>query len=289
MRRKGDAILFCRCCRLHVFGRGRKGSRPPFLRENHTVGVDFVLGLKCRLCGKSYPNEPVNFCTDDFGPLEVDYDYDAIREAHQPRKNRAAPLQHVALSRAAAARRRTDRRPAGGRHAAGQGRPSGQGARRQARSGSRTTPSISRRFRSRIASSRSPSAKPSSSASAPSAAPRPAISPTASPPMPRPPGWKATSLCPRTWNEPRSSAPASTAPRSIGVTGTYDEVNRLCTQVAFKYGWGFVNINLRPFYAEGSKTMGYEIAEQLGWRVPQHVVVPDGRRQPDRQDPQGVR
>ena len=60
----------------------------------------------------------------------------------------------------------------------------------------------------------------------------------------------------------------------IGVTGTYDEVNRLCTQVAFKYGWGFVNINLRPFYAEGSKTMGFEIAEQLGWRTPRHVVVP---------------
>src|SRR5256886_7009434 len=60
----------------------------------------------------------------------------------------------------------------------------------------------------------------------------------------------------------------------IGVTGTYDEVNRLCTQVAFKYGWGFVNINLRAFYAEGSKTLGFEIAEQLGWRTPQHVVVP---------------
>ena len=60
----------------------------------------------------------------------------------------------------------------------------------------------------------------------------------------------------------------------IGVNGTYDQVNRLCTQVAFKYGWGFVNINLRPFYAEGSKTVGFEIAEQLGWRVPQHVVVP---------------
>src|SRR5207237_9143086 len=60
----------------------------------------------------------------------------------------------------------------------------------------------------------------------------------------------------------------------IGVSGTYDEVNRLCTQVAFKYGWGFVNINLRPFYAEGSKSLGFEIAEQLGWRTPQHVVVP---------------
>jgi threonine synthase len=60
----------------------------------------------------------------------------------------------------------------------------------------------------------------------------------------------------------------------MGVHGTYDEVNRLCTQVAFKYNWGFVNINLRPFYAEGSKTMGFEIAEDLGWRFPQHVVCP---------------
>jgi threonine synthase len=60
----------------------------------------------------------------------------------------------------------------------------------------------------------------------------------------------------------------------IGCTGTYDEVNRLCTQIALKYGWGFVNVNLRPFYAEGSKTMGYEIAEDLGWRFPQHVVCP---------------
>jgi threonine synthase len=60
----------------------------------------------------------------------------------------------------------------------------------------------------------------------------------------------------------------------IAVAGTYDQVNRLCTQVAFKFGWGFVNINLRPFYAEGSKSVGFEIAEQLGWRTPQHVVVP---------------
>src|SRR2546423_419561 len=60
----------------------------------------------------------------------------------------------------------------------------------------------------------------------------------------------------------------------VGVRGTYDQVNRLCTQIAFKYGWGFVNINLRAYYAEGSKTMGFEIAEQLGWRTPQHVVCP---------------
>jgi len=60
----------------------------------------------------------------------------------------------------------------------------------------------------------------------------------------------------------------------IGVNGNYDDVNRLCSEVAGKYRWGFVNINLRPFYAEGSKSFGFEIAEQLGWRVPDCVVVP---------------
>ena len=62
--------------------------------------------------------------------------------------------------------------------------------------------------------------------------------------------------------------------RVVGVKGTYDDVNRLCSEIAGKYGWGFVNVNLRPFYAEGSKSYAYEIAEQLGWRLPAHIVVP---------------
>lgn len=60
----------------------------------------------------------------------------------------------------------------------------------------------------------------------------------------------------------------------IGIKGSYDEVNRLCSEIAENYRWAFVNINIRPFYAEGSKTFGFEIAEQLGWRVPRHVIVP---------------
>ncbi len=60
----------------------------------------------------------------------------------------------------------------------------------------------------------------------------------------------------------------------VGIKGTYDEVNRLCSEIAGKYGWAFVNINIRPYYAEGSKTYGYEIAEQLGWRLPKHIIVP---------------
>src|ERR1700729_900332 len=62
--------------------------------------------------------------------------------------------------------------------------------------------------------------------------------------------------------------------RLVRIDGNYDHVNRLCTQIADEYNWGFVNVNLRPYYAEGSKTVGYEIAEQLGWRLPDNVVVP---------------
>jgi threonine synthase len=64
------------------------------------------------------------------------------------------------------------------------------------------------------------------------------------------------------------------SPRIIAVRGNYDDVNRLCTQVADQYGWGFANINLRAYYAEGAKTYGFEIAEQLGWKLPKHVVSP---------------
>jgi threonine synthase len=63
-------------------------------------------------------------------------------------------------------------------------------------------------------------------------------------------------------------------PQIVAVAGNYDDVNRLCTQIADRHGWGFANINLRTYYAEGAKTFGFEIAEQLGWRLPRHVVCP---------------
>src|SRR3984957_10957112 len=60
----------------------------------------------------------------------------------------------------------------------------------------------------------------------------------------------------------------------VRIAGSYDQVNRLCSQIADEHNWGFVNVNLRPYYAEGSKTVGFEIAEQLGWRLPDNVVCP---------------
>ncbi|MBI2857287.1 MAG: threonine synthase [Chloroflexi bacterium] len=63
-------------------------------------------------------------------------------------------------------------------------------------------------------------------------------------------------------------------PTVVMVKGNYDEVNRLCSEIAENHSWGFVNINLRPYYSEGSKTLAYEVAEQLGWRAPAYAVVP---------------
>jgi threonine synthase len=62
--------------------------------------------------------------------------------------------------------------------------------------------------------------------------------------------------------------------RVVGIRGTYDDVNRLCSEIAGRHAWAFVNVNIRPYYAEGSKSLGFEIQEQLGWRTPAHVVVP---------------
>jgi threonine synthase len=62
-------------------------------------------------------------------------------------------------------------------------------------------------------------------------------------------------------------------PKTIAIKGNYDDVNRLCSEIGDKYGWAFVNVNLRPYYSEGAKTHAYEVAEQLGWKLPKHIVV----------------
>jgi threonine synthase len=63
-------------------------------------------------------------------------------------------------------------------------------------------------------------------------------------------------------------------PTLVAVDGNYDDVNRVCSEIADKYRWAFANINMRPYYSEGSKTLAFEVAEQLGWRIPDHVIVP---------------
>jgi threonine synthase len=87
-------------------------------------------------------------------------------------------------------------------------------------------------------------------------------------------GLKATILVPRSLEPAKIIATQVYGARVIAIEGTYDDVNRLCAEAADRHGWGFVNVNLRPYYSEGSKTYAFEIADQLGWRTPDHVIAP---------------
>lgn len=87
-------------------------------------------------------------------------------------------------------------------------------------------------------------------------------------------GLRAVVFIPSDLEAAKITGSAIYGPRVIAVRGTYDDVNRLCAEVADRFGWGLVNVNLRAYYAEGAKTMAFEIAEQLGWRFPRHLVCP---------------
>jgi threonine synthase len=87
-------------------------------------------------------------------------------------------------------------------------------------------------------------------------------------------GLRAVVLIPHDLESGKTVSTAVYGPTLVAVHGSYDDVNRLCSEIAGEQDWAFVNVNVRPFYAEGSKTLGYEVAEQLGWRLPEQIVVP---------------
>ncbi|HEX4017276.1 MAG TPA: threonine synthase [Frankiaceae bacterium] len=87
-------------------------------------------------------------------------------------------------------------------------------------------------------------------------------------------GLGAVVLIPHDLEPGKTVSTAVYGPTLVAVQGSYDDVNRLCSEIAGEQEWAFVNVNVRPFYAEGSKTLGYEVAEQLGWRLPEQIVVP---------------
>src|SRR6476660_3916527 len=234
---------------------------------------DFVRGLKCRLCGKDYPKKPLYYCEDDFGPLEVDYDYAAIGESINRGKIEMRPFNMW---------RYKELLPIDGEPTVGPlvgGTPLVRAHRLAEALGVEKLwvkndavnfPTLS--FKDRVVSVALSKAcefgfKTVGCASTGNLATSVAANAAAA-------GLEAYIFIPADLETTKIIGTSIYGAHVIGVHGTYDQVNRLCTQVAFKYGWGFVNINLRPFYAEGSKTVGFEIAEQLGWRTPQHVVCP---------------
>jgi threonine synthase len=87
-------------------------------------------------------------------------------------------------------------------------------------------------------------------------------------------GLKSVVLIPNDLEAGKTVSTAVYGGTLVAIEGSYDDVNRLCSEIAGEQEWAFVNVNVRPFYAEGSKTLGYEVAEQLGWRLPEQVVIP---------------
>src|SRR5438876_8967958 len=238
--------------------------------------MERLKGLKCRECGRYYPSSPIHVCEFCFGPLEVDYDYEVIAsqisrakiEAGPPSIWRYAPLLPLNI-------------PEGETHV---GQAVGFTPLLRARNlaeelgvkelwvknDSVCHPTWS--FKDRVVAVAIGKAKEfgfdtvacastgnlANSVAAHAAEAR----------------LKSYIFIPADLETGKVLGTLIYAPVLVAVEGTYDEVNRLCSEVADKYRWAFANINIRPFYAEGSKTYGYEIAEQLGWRAPAHVVVP---------------
>jgi threonine synthase len=235
--------------------------------------MSYVKRLKCRECGREYPKQLVAGCEDCFAPLEVDYDYDSIarvltretianREKNLWRYHELLPLDaEPAVGRASGAtpliKSNNLARALGLRNL-------------YIKNDSVNSPTLS--FKDRVTAvainkAREFKLRAVGCASTGNLANSVAANAAAA-------GLPACILIPADLERSKITATSIYGARVVAVSGNYDDVNRLCSEIADRFEWGFVNVNLRPFYGEGSKTFGYEIAEQLGWRAPDAVVVP---------------
>ena len=233
----------------------------------------FFSNLKCRECGSLYPKEAIHICEFDFGPLEAAYDYDLIAK-HINRK--------VIESRPQTMWRYRELLPIDGNPTVGEqvGYTPLVRADRLAKhlgvdelyikNDTVNYPTLS--FKDRVVSVALSRAKELgfkvvACASTGNLANSVAANAAAA-------GLTSYVLIPANLEKSKIVGSLVYGTQVIGIEGAYDQVNRLCSEIAGKYGWGFVNVNLRPYYAEGSKSMGFEIAEQLGWKLPKHTVIP---------------
>ena len=233
----------------------------------------FMRALKCRECGREYPLEATHVCEFDFGPLEVAYDYDKIRKsmtkatlAKRPQTMwRFRELLPVAEEPTVGTRVGYTPLIKANRLAKWLGV-------REAwvKNDAVNYPTLS--FKDRVVSvalsrSKELGFETVACASTGNLANSVAANAAAA-------GLDAFVFIPADLEEGKILNSLIFGARVVGIRGHYDEVNRLCAEIAGKYGWAFVNVNMRPYYAEGSKSMAYEIAEQLDWKLPQHTVVP---------------
>jgi threonine synthase len=235
--------------------------------------MGYVKGLKCRECGREYPNEPVNICEFCFGPLEVAYRYEEIRKvlsreviASRPpniwRYAELLPLDAeptVGLDVGFTPLVRADNLA----QALGV-------SELYLKNDAVNHPTLS--FKDRVVAVGVSKAKEFGFKTVACASTGNLANAVAA--CAASAGLESYIFIPADLEQGKVIGTQVYATHLVGIGGNYDEVNRLCTEIADKYRWAFVNINIRPFYAEGSKTFGYEIAEQLGWTTPGHIVVP---------------
>ena len=235
--------------------------------------MSYVTGLKCRECKKEYPEEPLYVCEECFGPLEVTYDYERIR--------RNFPLAQIVSGPNSMWRYRAllpiNEGPTVGSHvgftplihAKRLGKYLGLN-RLYLKDDTVNRPSLS--FKDRVVAVAITKAiefgfKTVACASTGNLANSLAAQATGA-------GLESVIFIPADLEEAKITGTLVYDSHVVAVRGAYDDVNRLCTEISSLYPWAFVNINLRPYYSEGSKTFGFEVAEQLGWRTPDHIIVP---------------
>jgi threonine synthase len=228
--------------------------------------------MKCRVCGKMYPESAINFCVDDFGPLEVTYDYAKIKQNISRTKLESRPATMWRYREFLPVLEPTVGRNVGGTPLVKAKRlADALGVKKLwIKNDAVNYPTLS--FKDRVVSVALSKAIEFGMTTVGCASTGNLANSVAA--QAASAGLETFILVPADLERTKILGTAVYGAKVIGCIGTYDEVNRLCTQIAMKYGWGFVNVNLRPFYAEGSKTMGFEIAQDLGWRFPQHIVAP---------------
>jgi threonine synthase len=235
--------------------------------------VSYLKLLKCRQCGRTYQAEPIAACEECWAPLEVVYDYDRIRAE--------IPRQQVE-SRPPTMWRYQELLPVTGEPAVGRSTgftplvaaphlAKALGAREiYLKNDAVNFPTLS--FKDRVVAVALSKAREfgfdtvgcsSTGNLANSVAAQAAAG-----------GFKSFIFVPADLEPEKLLNTQIYGATLVKVSGNYDQVNRLCSEISQKYPWGMVNVNLRTYYSEGSKTFGYEIAEQLGWRTPQNIVVP---------------
>lgn len=234
--------------------------------------MSHVTSLRCRECGNEYEVEPTNVCEFCFGPLEISYDYEAIAKGMSREKLQQGPTTMW---------RYHDFLPVGPESAVDLGtgftpllKAENLGGRLGLENlyikNDAVNPTNS--FKDRpvtVTASKALEfefevlACPSTGNLMGSVAAHGAKA-----------GMKTLVFYPADLEQGKITQAASYGPTLVAVDGNYDQINRLCSELADNNRWAFVNINMRPFYAEGSKTLGHEVAEQLGWKAPDHCVVP---------------